>query len=100
MNQIKEEDRNDSRMKGAGKKSQRLEQYIQKVEGGWNQQLKGWVIDWSPALDKSLEICYNLEEDAHNEIKHQYSTGPQKIWVDYLLVWFLLCLVKNFTCNF
>ena len=59
------------------KKSQRLEQYIENVEGGWNQQLK------------YLEICYNLEEDAQNEIKHQCSSGPQKIWVDYLHVWFL-----------
>lgn len=81
-------------------KSQRLQQYIEKVEGVWNQQLKGLVIDSSPASDESLKICYNLEEDAQNEIKHQYSTGPQKIWVDYLLVWFLLCLVKNFTFNF
>lgn len=62
------------------KKSQRLEQYIEKVEGSWNQQLK------------SLEICYNFEEDAQNEIKLQYLTGPQKIWVDYLHVWFLLFL--------
>lgn len=58
MNQIKEEDRNDSRMKEVGEKitkvRARLEQYIEKVEGGWNQQLKGWVIDWSPALEKSL----------------------------------------------
>lgn len=91
MHQIKE-DRNDSKMKGTGKKitkvRARLEQYIEKVERGWNQQLKGWVIDGNPALDKSLEISYNLEEDARNEMKHQYSTGPQKIWVDYLFDFF------------
>lgn len=76
---------------------QRLEQYIEKVEGVCIQQLKGWVIDSSPASDELLEIRYNSWEDTQNEIKYQYSTGPQKIWVDYLLVWFLLCLVENFS---
>lgn len=74
---------------------QRLEQYIEKVEGVWSQQLKGWVIDSSPVLDESLEIYYNLEEDSQNKVKYQFLTGPQKIWVDCLLVWFLLCLAKN-----
>lgn len=81
-------------------KLQRLEQYIEKVERVWSQQLKGWVIDSSPASDESLEICYNVEEDAQNEIKHQYSSGPQKIGVNYLLVSFLFCLGKNSTFNF
>lgn len=81
-------------------KLQRLEQYIEKVERVWNQQLKGWVIDSSPASDESLEICYKVEEDAQNEIEHQHWTGRQKVWVNYLLVSFLLCWVKNFTFNF
>lgn len=80
-------------------KLQRLEQYIEKVERVWNQQLKGWVIDSSPASDESLEIN-NLEEDAQNEIKHQYSSGPQKTGVNYLLVSFPFCLIKNFPFNF
>lgn len=37
-------------------KLQRLEQYIEKVEGVWSQQLKWWVIDSSVASDESLEI--------------------------------------------
>lgn len=76
--------------KGQGK-LQRLEQYIGNAEV-WNQPLKGWVIDSKPASDESLEICYNLEEDAKSQIKYQYLTGPQKI--------IYLCLVKNFTFNF
>lgn len=53
-------------------KLQRLEQYIEKVERVWSQQLKGWVIDSSPAPDESLEICHRVGEDVQNEIDNQY----------------------------
>lgn len=75
---------------GQEKKSQRLEQYIEKDEGDWNQQLKGWVNDWSSALDKSLEICYNLEEDAHNAMKS--STSTQLVHKRFELITYLFDL--------
>lgn len=56
-------------------KLQRLEQCIEKVEGRWNQQLKGWVIDSSLASAESLEMCYSLEE----EFRIKSSTSTQLV---------------------
>ena len=69
-------------------KLQRLEQCIEKVEGRWNQQLKGWVIDSSLASAESLEMCYSLEE----EFRIKSSTSTQLVYKRFELI--IACLIS------